>query len=177
MQRFFLLGAALLFASLIVGSQSAAAAPPSSSTPPPAPKLVAEAIGEMAPFAVGWLDAADGTMGADDALAGQIQGLFGGAHYRFQDNSQIVIGQVQNSQFYPLFTVSERHDDKGSRYVFHLVAKSGKSIELLDGSISRDPQDPTKGLAILTLHLFSDQGDIGTTYMEQNLQFQKLNGQ
>src|SRR5437016_2880569 len=103
MQRPFLLGAVLALASMLAGSGSAAAAPPSSSTPPPTPKLVAEAVGADTPFTFSWLDAADGTTGPDDVLAGQIQGLFGGSHYRFQDNMQIVIGQVQSSQFSPFF--------------------------------------------------------------------------
>jgi hypothetical protein len=174
MQRCYVPGAVLLLCSLMAGGPLAAA--PSTSTPPPAPKVVEQAVGEMDPFAFSWLDTVDGRTGPSDGLADQVLGIFAGATYRIQDNREILIGQIENNQFNPYFIVSERHKAGGNQYVFHSVARSGKSLELLDGSIRRDAKDPTQGLVILTLHFFSEAGDIGTTYLEQRIQFQKLIG-
>lgn len=181
MPRLFALNAALGLALLFAGSRPAAAAPPATTTTPPAstatppsPQPVALATGETDPFTFSWLDAADGTTGTDSDLATQIHDVLSDTTYLILDNQQILIGQVKNNQLNPTFTVNERHDSKGTFYVMHALTKNGKAMALVDGSITRSTQDPTQGFAVLTLHLFDEQGNIGTTYVEQVLQFQKL---
>jgi hypothetical protein len=144
---------------------------PPTTTAPPTPTAIA--TGDTNPFTFSWEDTADGRVGTSDQLATQIHDVFAGATYVVLDNHQIQVGQVTNGQLTPAFTLNEEHTSDGNFYVVHVLTKNNGSSTLLDGTIQRNPQDPTQGSAILTLVLTDSQGNIATTHIEQSLAFQK----
>jgi hypothetical protein len=129
---------------------------------------VAQAAGEKDPFTLSWLDDAQGkTTKTDQTTSQKIHDAFAGVQYIVTDQNQLIVGQASGSSLQPLLPPVNALDVTNGKgyYVVHLRTQS----IFLDGTVYHYADDPTKGIARLTLVLIDQQGNSASTYIEQQL--------
>jgi hypothetical protein len=132
--------------------------------------VIAQAAGDPDPFTLSWVDSADGKVGLDDKMAGQIHDIFAGVQYIFTDNNQLLLGQAKGSDLSLILPAANQiHNSKNTDFVVHLRSKDGKIF--LDGEVLRFTDNPAKGYAQFTLLLLDSSGASASTLVEQPLAF------
>jgi hypothetical protein len=134
---------------------------------------VAQAAGEKDPFTLSWLDDAQGkTTKTDQATSKKIHDVFAGAQYIITDQNQLIVGQGNGSNLQVVLAANAVDVSNGKGY--YVVHQRGQGL-FLDGTVYRFGDDPTSGIARLTLVLIDQQGNSASTYIEQLLTWASSN--
>src|SRR5260370_26240367 len=127
---------------------------------------VAQATGSKDPFALTWDDDTKGNTKTDDAASKKMHDLFAGLQYIITDQQTLILAQVSGSNLQQLLPPIAALDANGKGYyIVHLRAQN----VFVDGTVYHFSDDPSKGLARLTLVLLDSQGNSASTYIEQDL--------
>jgi len=138
-------------------------------------KAIAVAVGDSDPFAMSWVDTADGKLDLDDSMAGQIHDLFAGVQYILTDSGQLLLAQGSGSNVNLIVPAANQvHNSKNTDFVVHVRSKDARLF--LDGEIVRYSSDPSKGFASFTLLLLDGKGGSVSTLIDQDLSFASSTG-
>ncbi len=126
---------------------------------------VAQAAGEKDPFTLSWLDDAQGkTTKTDQTTSKKIHDIFAGLQYIITDQNQLILGQASGSNLQVVLAANALDVSSGKGY--YVIHMRGQGI-FLDGTVYRFGDDPSSGIARLTLVLVDAQGNSASTYIEQ----------
>lgn len=163
MKHLSLLGLAMAFALPVVVAPRPAAAAETVTA-------VARAVGEADPFVFTWVDGTDGKLSVNAQIAGQIHGMFAGAHYVVTDKGQLILGQLQGQELKTIAPTSAVAKNQDSTFFISHVRSQDKTL-FLDGTIDQFRGDPTRGYAQFNLTLVAKDGSTISTVVQQALTF------
>lgn len=162
MKKLSLLGLALALAlPLLAAARPAAAAQPT---------VVVQATSDTNPFAVLFVDDANGNSTIDTQKSGKVHDDFAGLPYVITSDGNLQVGSPNGSGFHLTAGVADTSSGKGLSYIFHgtLAANSGL---LVTGNLFRSSTDPTKGVVYLSLTIPEQNGGIESAWVQQLLTF------
>ena len=130
--------------------------------------VVAQATGDKDPFVLCFAEDAQGKSGLDKTMAQKLHDSFANAQYLLTDQGQLLIGQGngQNLQLVVPPALAAGFN-KNSSFVVH--ARSADSKTFVDGVVFQFSDDPTQGLANLTVTLQDGKGNSRSAHIEQSL--------
>jgi hypothetical protein len=171
MRHSFALSLALTLAlPLLSATRSASAAEPTT---------ILQAIGEKEPLVISWVDTADNKVGLDGDFADTIADLLADVVYVFradddpQTFDQVLLGKLEGGQFKTVVPVLQMIRSSSNKFfIFHGRSVGTESTLIIDGSLFIFTSDPTSGLATMTMHLIHKNGEMTSTYVEQDVKLQ-----
>lgn len=131
---------------------------------------VVQAVGSADPFVFCWTDSAKGQVGTDDKTAKKIHDALAGATYLVTDQLQFVIGKAKGNELSAVVTPGAAAKNKENTYfLIHGRSQDGKTV--VDGTFFSFSDDPSKGIAYVTMVMQDGKGNAITAHIEQTLIF------
>jgi len=131
---------------------------------------IVQAVGDTDPFVFCWTDSAKGQIGTDKATGQKLYGALAGATYLVTDQLQFVIGKANGNEITAVLTPGAAAKNSNNTYfLIHGRSQDGKTV--VDGTFFSFSDDPSKGLAYVTVVMQDGQGNAITAHIEQSLSF------
>jgi hypothetical protein len=130
--------------------------------------VVAQATGDKDPFVLCFADDPKGQTGLDKTMGQKLHDSFASVQYLFTDQGQLLIGRL-NGQDLQLVAPPALAAGFNKNTYFVVHARSADSKTFVDGVVFQFSDDPTQGLANLTVTLQDGKGNSRSAHIEQSL--------